>query len=201
MEGSALSLDGKVAIVTGAAGGIGLATTRLMVARGAHVVMADIAIDRAAELAAEIGDAAAAQPLDLADPGSVQAMVDAALERFGRLDILHNNAAHLGPNVAERDSDVEHMDTSLWDTTFAVNVRGAMLACRAALPHLAASGNGAIVNTVSNLALQGHVISGSLFGVQGGVDPVDPVHCRQPWPARGALQRRRARHDDDVGAA
>jgi NAD(P)-dependent dehydrogenase (short-subunit alcohol dehydrogenase family) len=60
--------------------------------------------------------------------------------------------------MAERDRDVETMDLAVWDKTFAVNLRGTMLACKAALPHLAASGNGAIVNTVSNLALQGHVI-------------------------------------------
>lgn len=158
MKGSALSLTGRVAIVTGAAGGIGIATTRLMIERGARVLMADIAAERASELACEFGNYAAPYFLDLADPKSVQDMIDAAISHFGRLDILHNNAAYLGPDVAERDRDVERMDLDLWDKTFAVNVRGTMLACRAALPHLVASGAGAIVNTVSNLALQGHII-------------------------------------------
>lgn len=158
MDGSAFSLAGKVAIVTGGAGGIGSATVRLFVARGARVVIADIACDRAAALAAELGEVAAACALDLADPGSVAAMVDFAVARFGRLDILDNNAAFLDPEMAAKDRDVETMDLAVWDKTFAVNLRGAMLACKAALPHLAATGNGAIVNTVSNLALQGHLI-------------------------------------------
>jgi NAD(P)-dependent dehydrogenase (short-subunit alcohol dehydrogenase family) len=158
MDGSALSLAGRVAIVTGGAGGIGSATARLLATRGARVVIADLAVERAEALAAEIGDAAAACALDLAEPESTAAMVDLALARFGRLDILDNNAAFLDPAMAERDRDVETMDLAVWDKTFAVNLRGTMLACRAALPHLAATGNGAIVNTVSNLALQGHVI-------------------------------------------
>jgi NAD(P)-dependent dehydrogenase (short-subunit alcohol dehydrogenase family) len=158
MDGSALSLTGRVAIVTGGAGGIGAATVRLLVARGANVVIADLAAERARALAAEIGDGVAACALDLAEPDSVAALVDFTLARFGRLDILDNNAAFLDPAMAERDRDVETMDLAVWDKTFAVNLRGTMLACKAALPHLAASGNGAIVNTVSNLALQGHVI-------------------------------------------
>ena len=158
MPDGALSLDGRVAIVTGGAGGIGAATARLMIARGARVAIADIAFDRAEALARELGEAAWPVALDLGDATSVEAMVAGTAAHFGRLDILHNNAAYLGPDVAEADRDVEGMDLALWDRTFAVNLRGTMLTMRAALPHLAATGNGAIVNTVSNLALQGHVI-------------------------------------------
>lgn len=155
----AIDLNGRVAIITGAAGGIGAATARLLVARGAQVALADLAEDRAAALAGELGDnVALSLLLDLADPASVERMVDATVAHFGRLDILHNNAAFLDPDMAALDSDVEAMDLAVWDKTFAVNLRGTMLACRTALPHLAATGNGAIVNTVSNLALQGHVI-------------------------------------------
>lgn len=152
----AIRLDGKVAIITGGAGGIGAATARLMAARGAQVVIADIAFDRAEALAAELTGALAVR-LDLEDETSTQAMIATAVGHFGRLDILHNNAALLGPEVAQRDADVETMDTALWDRTFAVNVRGTMIACRAALPHLRVT-RGNIVNTVSNLALQGHLI-------------------------------------------
>ncbi len=153
-----IDLNGKVAIITGAAGGIGTATARLFLARGARVVLADLAGDRAQTLADELGDHALPITLDLADPASVARMVDATVAHFGRLDILHNNAAFLDPNMAALDSDVEAMDLGVWDKTFAVNLRGTMVACRSALPHLKAHGNGAIVNTVSNLALQGHVI-------------------------------------------
>ncbi|GGD55606.1 SDR family oxidoreductase [Erythrobacter arachoides] len=152
----AIRLDGRVAIVTGGAGGIGGATARLMTLRGARVAVADIALERAEALAGEL-DGAIAVRLDLGDERSTEAMVATAVQHFRRLDILHNNAALLGPEIAEADGDVENMDTALWDRTFAVNVRGTMVACRAALPHLRES-RGNIVNTVSNLALQGHLI-------------------------------------------
>ena len=156
MAGDATRFDGKVAIITGGAGGIGGATARLLTARGAKVVIADIAFANAEALAAELPGAIAIR-LDLEDEASVEAMVADAVAHFGRIDVLHNNAALLGPDIAQADGDIEGMDTALWDRTFAVNVRGTMIACRAALPHLRAN-KGNIVNTVSNLALQGHLI-------------------------------------------
>ena len=152
----AIRLDGKVAIITGGAGGIGAATARLMASRGAKIVVADIMEDAAKAVAGSLPDAIAVH-LDLADEASIKAMIAAVVAHYGRLDILHNNAALLGPEIAQRDADVETMDTDLWDRTYAVNVRGTMIACREALPHLRATG-GCIVNTVSNLALQGHLI-------------------------------------------
>jgi len=156
MTADATRLDGKSVVITGGAGGIGAATARLMASRGARVAIADIAFDRAEAVASELPDALAIH-LDLEDEASIEAMVAKALGHFGRLDVLHNNAALLDPKLAPLDGDVEHMPTDLWDRTYAVNVRGAMIACRAALPHLRAA-RGNIVNTVSNLALQGHMI-------------------------------------------
>jgi NAD(P)-dependent dehydrogenase (short-subunit alcohol dehydrogenase family) len=157
----AIRLDGKVAIITGGAGGIGAATTRLMTLRGAQVVIADIAFDAAKTLAAELPGALAVA-LDLEHQSSIKAMIAAVTTHFGQLDILINNAALLGPDIAQRDGNIEEMDTALWDRTYRVNVRGTMIACREALPHLRASADqgrgGNIVNTVSNLALQGHLI-------------------------------------------
>ncbi len=149
-------LDDIVAIITGGAGGIGAATARLMTARGAKVVIADIAADAAQALAAELPGALAFE-LDLESESSIKAMIAAAVDHYGQLDIVHNNAALLGPEIAQQDGDVENMDTALWDRTYSVNVRGTMIACREALPHLRRS-KGNIVNTVSNLALQGHLI-------------------------------------------
>jgi NAD(P)-dependent dehydrogenase (short-subunit alcohol dehydrogenase family) len=152
----ATTLDGKVAVITGAANGIGAATARLMTARGAKVAIADIAFDAAKALAAELPDAFAIA-LDLEHQSSIKAMIAKAVSHFGQLDILHNNAALLGPEIAQADGDIEGMDTDLWDRTYRINVRGTMIACREALPHLRAT-RGNIVNTVSNLALQGHLI-------------------------------------------
>jgi NAD(P)-dependent dehydrogenase (short-subunit alcohol dehydrogenase family) len=149
-------LDGKVAVITGGANGIGAATARLMTARGAKVAIADIAFDAAKAMAAELPDAFAIA-LDLEHQSSIKAMIAKAVSHFGQLDILHNNAALLGPEIAQADGDVEGMDTDLWDRTYRINVRGTMIACREALPHLRAT-RGNIVNTVSNLALQGHLV-------------------------------------------
>ncbi len=152
----ATQFDGKVAIITGGAGGIGAATARLMASRGARIVIADIAADRAESLASALPDALAVA-LDLEHQSSIKAMIAAVIAHFGQLDILINNAALLGPEIAQRDGNVEDMDTDLWDRTYRINVRGTMIACREALPHLRAT-RGNIVNTVSNLALQGHII-------------------------------------------
>jgi NAD(P)-dependent dehydrogenase (short-subunit alcohol dehydrogenase family) len=152
----AIRLDDKIAIVTGGAGGIGAATARLMAARGARVVVADIAFDAAQALATELPGALAVA-VDLEHQSSIKAMVATVVAHYGQLDILINNAALLGPDIAQRDGNIEDMDTDLWDRTYRINVRGTMIACREALPHLRKA-RGNIVNTVSNLALQGHMI-------------------------------------------
>jgi NAD(P)-dependent dehydrogenase (short-subunit alcohol dehydrogenase family) len=156
MAVDAIRLDGKIAIITGGAGGIGFATAQLMTLRGARVVIADIAGERAAALARGLPGAIGLH-VDLEHENSVEAMVAETVSHFGQLDILVNNAALLGPEIAQADGNIEGMSTALWDRTFAINVRGTMIASRAALPHLRSS-RGNIVNTVSSLALQGHLI-------------------------------------------
>jgi NAD(P)-dependent dehydrogenase (short-subunit alcohol dehydrogenase family) len=157
----AYKLDGRSIIVTGGAGGIGEATCRLLAASGARVAVADIAADRAEALAAAIratGAEAIALPLDLADEGSIKAMVAATVDAFGRLDGINNNAALLTPEMARADGDIAGMATATWDAVFAVNTRGTMISCREALRVMIPHGAGVIVNTASNLALQGNVI-------------------------------------------
>jgi NAD(P)-dependent dehydrogenase (short-subunit alcohol dehydrogenase family) len=163
----ATNMDGRVALITGGAGGIGSATARLLAARGARVAIADIATDAARALASEL-PGALALALDLEQETSIEAMIRETVAHFGRLDILHNNAALLGPDIARADGDIEHMGTALWDRTYAVNVRGTMIACREALPHLRAT-RGNIVNTVSNLALQGHIIQAAYSSSKAAV--------------------------------
>lgn len=151
----ALSLERKIAIITGGAGGIGEATAKLMASRGATVAIADINLAGAERIAAEIGERAFAVELDLTSEQSVSACVSNVLDRFGGIDILHNNAAIAGDTIS-LDGSLHDMQTWVWDKIFEVNCRGTMLMSRECLPHLVES-RGSIVNTVSGLGMQGHV--------------------------------------------
>lgn len=162
----------KVAIVTGGAGGIGGSVCRIMAAHGAKVMVADIAQDRAEALAAELratGADARACHVDLGDEDGIKAMFAATLDAWGRLDVLNNNAALLTPEMAQRDQDIEHMATADWDLTFQVNTRGTMIACREALRIMTPQGAGSIINTASNLALQGNVIQAAYSASKAAV--------------------------------
>src|SRR5688572_13693488 len=150
MQGGRLA--GKVAIVTGAASGIGRATALLMAREGAAVVVADLDAAGARAVAKEIeaaGGRALGQPADVSDEDSVPAMVEAAAKRFGGLDILHNNAAASDPALMSRDGDVVALDLAVFDRTIAVSLRGPLLGCKHAIPLMLARGGGAIVNTSS----------------------------------------------------
>lgn len=163
-----LSLKGRVAIVTGGAGGIGSATCRLLTERGAKVVVADLDGERAAALAADLPDALAVK-VDLASEAEIENLFTRTLDAYGRLDILDNNAALLGADVVQADHDIAGMTTALWDRTFAVNTRGTMLCCRNALKIMEKQGSGSIINTASNLALQGHVIQAAYSASKAAV--------------------------------
>lgn len=162
-------LDGKICIITGGAGGIGSSAARIMTESGARVVVADIDHDRAEAVAREIGGGTLALPLDLADEASIKAMFAATLDRFGRLDVIDNNAALLSAEMAMRDGDIEHMATEDWDATYTVNTRGTMIACREALKIMSPQGAGVIINTASNLALQGNLIQAAYSSSKAAV--------------------------------
>jgi NAD(P)-dependent dehydrogenase (short-subunit alcohol dehydrogenase family) len=166
------SVQDKVCLITGGAGGIGAETCRLLSSHGARVVVADIAGERAEEVAASLrarGGEALAVQVDLADEAAILAMFHQVMARFGRLDAIDNNAALLSPDMARRDGDIEQMATADWDMTFAVNTRGTMIACREALKIMSAQGSGAIVNTASNLALQGNIIQAAYAASKAAV--------------------------------
>jgi NAD(P)-dependent dehydrogenase (short-subunit alcohol dehydrogenase family) len=148
-------LDGKVAIVTGGASGIGAATCRRLAAEGAKVAIGDLDFVAAQALAAELGDAALAVQFDAGDVASVQALVAATVDRFGRLDILHNNAAIMSNAVIQKDNNPVDIDIEIWDLTFRVNVRGYLAGCKYAVPHMLAAGGGAIVMTASGSGHRG----------------------------------------------
>ncbi|WP_308710983.1 SDR family NAD(P)-dependent oxidoreductase [Phytohabitans maris] len=164
--------DGKVAVVTGGASGAGEATAKIMAGRGAAVVIADVAQDRAAGVVKEItagGGRAVAVRTDVSDPADAAAMVERAVADFGRLDVLVNCAAALGPDVLGRDTTVVDVDLGVWERSLAVDLFGVMLGCRFAIPHLVAGGGGAIVNVSSVAALRGRWVGPAYAAAKAGV--------------------------------
>ena len=147
-------LEGKVAIVTGAAGGIGSASAARLAKEGAQVVLADLNEQGVNDAAAQI-EGAVSMSVDLTNPASVEKMCGAVADRFGRIDILHNNAAIQSDAQRQRDLDVMNLDIDAWDMAMAVNVRGAMLASKFTVPHMIAAGGGSIINSASGFGVQG----------------------------------------------
>ncbi|MCU1398534.1 MAG: short-chain dehydrogenase/reductase [Acidimicrobiales bacterium] len=139
------AITGKVALVVGAANGVGRASARVLAAQGASVIAADIDLDGARDTAAlinDIGGIGTGCFVDVTDEASVAAAVAMTVSTYGSLDLLHYAAAEM--LIVQRDTDLVSMDAEVWDRTMTVNLRGAMLSCKHALPHLVPVG-GAIV--------------------------------------------------------
>lgn len=137
-------LAGKVAIVTGGASGLGRAMVELFVEEGAHVVVADVDVEGGEAFARQLGPAAAFQRTDVADADQLQAVVDFAVERFGGLHVMCNNAGIGGSFKPFLDDDFDD-----FDRVMAVNIFGVMVGSQRAARHMARNGGGAIVNTTS----------------------------------------------------
>ena len=148
-------LAGRVAIVTGGAGGIGRALVRAFAAHGMRVAIADVVTDEADRLAREIGgDQALAVPTDVSDPASCDACVGRTLERFGAVDVLVNNAG-LGLGVIRADHfartvGIEDITPEVWQRFVGVNLNGAFFMARAAVPLFRARRRGRIVNVTTS---------------------------------------------------
>jgi NAD(P)-dependent dehydrogenase (short-subunit alcohol dehydrogenase family) len=156
-------LDGKVSIITGAGSGIGAATARRFHAEGAKVVLADISGNQEG-LAKELGDGALAVHTDVSQGESVQAMIAAAIETFGRLDVLYNNAGIDG-EIAK----IADMSEEGWDKVQSINLRGVFLGIKYAVPAMLRSGGGSIINTASMAATVSFPQMASYCAAKGGV--------------------------------
>jgi NAD(P)-dependent dehydrogenase (short-subunit alcohol dehydrogenase family) len=146
-------LSGKVAIITGAASGIGAASARLFAAEGAELALADVNGEQTARLVDEIagnGGTAFGQQVDVTDSEQVAALVEATIARFNRLDVLFSNAGIGGAGVPVTDTP-----ESAWDRILDVNLKGGFLCAKHAVPHLIAGGGGSVIFTASELALVG----------------------------------------------
>jgi NAD(P)-dependent dehydrogenase (short-subunit alcohol dehydrogenase family) len=137
-------LEGKVAIVTGGASGIGRGIVECFVEAGARVVIADVDRDGGTALAEELGDATVFQPTDVADPDQIQGAVDAAVEHFGGLHVMCNNAGVGGSFKRFLDDDFAD-----FDRVMGVNIYGVIVGCQRAARHMAEHGGGVILNTSS----------------------------------------------------
>jgi dihydroanticapsin dehydrogenase len=136
-------LAGKVTIVTGAGSGIGRATAIRYAEEGARVTCVDVNAASVRATADEIGDAAHAVASDVSDPAAVLAYTDDTVRRWGRIDVVFNNAGINLPGIFHEASD------EVIDRTLNVNVKGVMYGCRAAIPHLLRQGGGSLINTSS----------------------------------------------------
>ena len=142
-------LTGKVAVITGAASGIGLATLRLFVENGARVVAADVQEELGRALQADFPGAVLFAPCDVREPAQIKAAIGLAVAQFGGLDILFSNAGRVGSTAGVEDWDAEG-----WDDTQALLLRSVAAGAAYATPHMKQRGGGSIINTSSISALQ-----------------------------------------------
>ena len=174
-----MRLSGKVAIVTGGAAGIGFAYARRFLAEGANVVLADVADAVAA--AEKLGaDRALGVRTDVSDVAAVRAMVEAAIGRFGRIDVLVNNAAVF---ATLRPRPFDEIPEAEWDRVMAVNVKGIWNCTRAVAPVMRAQGGGRIVNVASAIVAKGTALLLHYVTSKGAVVAMTRALARELGPS------------------
>jgi len=146
-----MRLENKVALITGAASGIGKETAELFAKEGASVVLTDVNDSEGEAVADTLGDSATYIHADVSKDADCQAMIAHAESTYGKLDILFNNAGIMHSD----DGDSESTDEGIWDLTMNINLKGVFLGCKHGIPALKRAGGGSIINTASFVALLG----------------------------------------------
>jgi NAD(P)-dependent dehydrogenase (short-subunit alcohol dehydrogenase family) len=157
-------LEGKVALITGGGSGMGKIASELFAREGANVVLTDVNDEAGEATAAAIGGSAHYVHADVSREADAEAMVAAALDRFGRLDVLYNNAGIMPLD----DGSVTEADGSIWDTVLSVNVKGVMFGCKFGIPAMLGTGGGSIINVASFVAWLGAATSQTAYTASKG---------------------------------
>ena len=164
MEGTG-RLDGKVAVITGAGGGMGREACIVFAAEGARVAAIDVDGTALATTASIVGDDIAVFEADVSDESAVAEAISAAVERFGELHVLYNNAGVLW---RDRDLGVLDTDEAIWDRVMAINLKGMVWICKHGIPELIRAGGGAVVNIGSVSALLGDTVPQDAYTASKG---------------------------------
>jgi NAD(P)-dependent dehydrogenase (short-subunit alcohol dehydrogenase family) len=173
-------LQDKSVLITGGAGEIGRECALLFASEGASVAVVDLDLEGAERVTKEIGGDAIAIRADVSKAGDCEAMVAAAEETFGKLDVLFNNAGIMHA----ADGDAIDTEEAVWDLTMNVNLKGVWLGCRAGIPALRRAGGGSIINTASFVALMGAATpqiayTASKGGVLAMTRELATIHARE----------------------
>jgi NAD(P)-dependent dehydrogenase (short-subunit alcohol dehydrogenase family) len=157
-------LDGKVAVITGGASGMGEATARLFVGEGARVVIGDVQKEKGEALAASLGSECAFTGGDVSSSEDVRALVRTAVDRFGKLDIMYNNAG-----IGGGEGPITDCTEETFDRIIAVDLKAVWLGMKHSLPYLIENGGGSIITTASVSAFMGMPGQGAYGAAKGGV--------------------------------
>jgi NAD(P)-dependent dehydrogenase (short-subunit alcohol dehydrogenase family) len=162
-----MRLQGKVAVITGGGSGMGRVACELFAREGARVVVADV-VDDAGRAAVDAitgsGGEAVYVHADVADDEQARAMIDTAVDRFGSVDVLYNNAGVM----PAADGSIDAMDDATWDLVLAINVKGVAHGCKYGIPAMIASGGGSIINVASFVAWMGAATSQTAYTASKG---------------------------------
>ncbi|MGH2609083.1 MAG: SDR family NAD(P)-dependent oxidoreductase [Tepidiformaceae bacterium] len=172
-------LDGKVAVITGGASGMGEATAKLFVSEGARVVIGDLQREKGEAVAASIGPQCKFVACDVASSEDVAGMVGTAVTAWGRLDVTYNNAGIGGGEGSLVDCTEE-----VWDRVIAVDLKGVWLGMKHSIPHMLASGGGSIISTASIAAVLGFPGLGAYGAAKAGVTELTRV-CAIEYAGQG----------------